>query len=76
METRAQSNPSDLAASRYHIDWPSLCRIGFVALCGILSFTGLGPTVRQIDLVALMGVMVGAYPIVAEALAADRKSVV
>ena len=70
MDDNARPNTTHPVAAGYHIDWPTLLRIGFVVLCGALSLSGLGPNVGGVDLVALAGVVIGAYPIVAEALKA------
>jgi Cd2+/Zn2+-exporting ATPase/Cu+-exporting ATPase len=52
------------------IAWPDLLRIGFVALCGLGSFLEVGRAFGEVDFVALTGVLIGGYPILAEALSA------
>jgi heavy metal translocating P-type ATPase len=54
----------------HSIEWPEILRIGFVALCGLGSFLELGRAFGSVDCVALAGVVVGGYPILAEAVSA------
>ena len=52
------------------VETSDLVRIGFVALCGLASFLELGRVFGSLDVVALAGVVVGGYPILAEAVGA------
>ena len=52
------------------IEWPELLRIGFVALCGLASFMEVSRAFGQVDFVAVAGVVIGGYPILAEAFSA------
>ena len=72
----AQTDPEDRydesgqTESGQRIKWPELLRIAFVALCGLGSFLEAGRVFGHVDLVALAGVVVGAYPILTEAFSA------
>ncbi len=61
------AGPTELT---YRIARRDLVRIAVVALCGLGSFLEVGRAFDGADLVAVTGVLVGGYPILAEAFAA------
>src|SRR5689334_1087550 len=49
-------------------DWLEWGRVVFVAVILLLAWLGVVPRVRGIDLLALMGILIGGYPIFKEAI--------
>lgn len=54
--------------ARHNQHWREWARVAFVALILLVAWTQLIPRVRNLDLLALAGILIGGYPIFKEAI--------